>query len=81
MSWREDYEYKRITIVEAICPDCGCYVQVFGDDQQIEFHEQRYFGRLRLCPGTDKRIPGVKTRKRTKLALTKNDKGRFFNPR
>lgn len=81
MTWREDYEYQRITIVEAICPECGCYVQVFGEEQRVEFHEQRYFGQLRLCPGTDQPIPNAKTRSRTRIALVKNDKNRYFNPR
>jgi hypothetical protein len=81
MKYREDAEYRRITKEEMICPECNCYVQVFGEEHRAEFHEQRFDGRLRICPGTDKLIPGDKVRRRSLIALTKNDKGRFFNPR
>jgi len=77
----EDYEYKRITLMEMICPECGCYCEVFGDDHRAELHNRRYFGEVRMCPGSDKLIPGDKIRRHTSLKLVKNDKGRYYNPR
>lgn len=81
VKYTEDYEYKRVTKMEMICPECGCYVQVFGEDHQAELHQRRHHGHVVHCPGSDKLIPGDKVRKHTSLALVKNDKGRYFNPR
>lgn len=80
MASRDDFEYRRQTIEEMICPECNSYVQVFGVEHRAEFHEQRFWGQLRICPGTDKIILGNSIRRRTKLAMIKNDKGRFINP-